>query len=223
MDDEQTLSLPSSTTNTEKRILFKLKKKVKCPECGTINIAHNETESFPKILVLLQVNQANIQAPPLNFNNISQSQFQFDANSQSSESRETIVLPNKKDPQSLCAQHKKKLEAFCERCLESLCIDCILSDQHKSHEILSVAKASEKQKQQLSEEVTQALRTEEKLYQISSEIKKHLIELNVHADKNKKELLSLYSYIRELINEREQQMIQQIQSNLDKEEIECEN
>ena len=45
----------------------------------------------------------------------------------------------------------------------------------------------------------------------------------MHADKNKKELLSLYSYIRELINEREQQMILQIQSNLDKEEIECEN
>jgi len=45
--------MPASTTNSEKRITFKLKKKVKCPECGTINIAHNETDSFPKNLVLL--------------------------------------------------------------------------------------------------------------------------------------------------------------------------
>ena len=44
-----------------------------------------------------------------------------------------------------CKLHPtKKIEAFCEKDFKLLCIDCILSDRHKNHEIVSIAKASEK-------------------------------------------------------------------------------
>ena len=44
-----------------------------------------------------------------------------------------------------CKLHPtKKIEAFCEKDYKLLCIDCILSDRHKNHEIVSIAKASEK-------------------------------------------------------------------------------
>lgn len=42
----------------------------------------------------------------------------------------------------MCPIHEKKLEAFCEKDFEVLCIDCILSDVHKNHDIVSVAKAA---------------------------------------------------------------------------------
>jgi len=53
---------------------------------------------------------------------------------------------NKEDGDSAsCRLHPtKKLEAFCEKDFKLLCIDCILSDRHKNHEIISIAKASEK-------------------------------------------------------------------------------
>lgn len=37
-----------------------------------------------------------------------------------------------------CILHSKKLEAFCEKDASLLCIDCILSDQHKGHDIFSI-------------------------------------------------------------------------------------
>ena len=41
-----------------------------------------------------------------------------------------------------CAAHSKKLEAFCDVDKKVLCIDCILNENHKSHEILALDKAS---------------------------------------------------------------------------------
>ena len=38
----------------------------------------------------------------------------------------------------------KRLEAFCEKDSELICIDCILSEKHRGHEITSVAKAAER-------------------------------------------------------------------------------
>lgn len=47
---------------------------------------------------------------------------------------------------SLCETHKKKIEAFCDLDKKVLCIDCILNENHKSHEILSVEKGCQKEK-----------------------------------------------------------------------------
>jgi len=38
----------------------------------------------------------------------------------------------------MCVTHNKKIEAYCSNDKLILCIDCILSDNHKTHEISSV-------------------------------------------------------------------------------------
>lgn len=121
-------------------------------------------------------------------------------------------------PKQLCQIHSKKLEAFCEKDLQVLCIDCILSEQHKSHEIISVQKAVDKQKQQMFEEVTLAQKSEEKLRLIQNDIKRHISDMHQQADKNRKELSSIYSYLRELILERETTLKRQISENLTRDE-----
>ena len=57
-----------------------------------------------------------------------------------------MIMMNKEDGDAtICRLHPtKKMEAFCEKDFKLLCIDCILSDRHKNHEIISIAKASEK-------------------------------------------------------------------------------
>ena len=57
---------------------------------------------------------------------------------------------------SLCTQHGKIIEAFCLFDRQLLCIDCILSDEHKGrtsrdrHDMVSVEKASENERDLLS-------------------------------------------------------------------------
>jgi len=48
-----------------------------------------------------------------------------------------------------CSAHSKKLEAFCDQDKKLLCIDCILNENHKQHEIMSLEKASAKERQNL--------------------------------------------------------------------------
>lgn len=46
----------------------------------------------------------------------------------------------------MCEAHDKKIEAFCDLDKKLLCIDCILNENHKNHEILSLEKACTKEK-----------------------------------------------------------------------------
>lgn len=46
----------------------------------------------------------------------------------------------------ICETHSKKIEAFCDLDKKILCIDCILNENHKSHEILAIDKATIKEK-----------------------------------------------------------------------------
>lgn len=182
-------------------------KSLTCPDCGTLNQAPDGVSSFPKNLVLLQVH-ANSAQPSLQ------------------------KQPSLKDPKethgpsdalkALCPEHSKKLEAFCEKCHQVLCIDCILSDSHKAHEIVSVAKAVERQRQALFEEVGLAQRTEEKLRLLQSDVKKHVAEMHATAERNRRELSAVYSYVRDLLLEREQALKRSISETLTKEEQEAE-
>ena len=118
-------------------------------------------------------------------------------------------------------EHNKKLEAFCEKDLQILCIDCILSEQHKSHEIISVQKAVERQKQIMMDDVMNAQKTEERLKFIHSDVKRHMSDMQSQAEKNRRELSQIYNYLRDLLIEREQALKRQISDNLSREESEC--
>lgn len=45
-----------------------------------------------------------------------------------------------------CESHGKKIEAFCDLDKKLLCIDCILNENHKTHEIMPLEKACQKEK-----------------------------------------------------------------------------
>ena len=61
---------------------------------------------------------------------------------------------------NICEAHKKKIEAFCDIDKKILCIDCILNENHKAHEILALDKATTKEKNTLDLYVKAALQKE---------------------------------------------------------------
>lgn len=60
----------------------------------------------------------------------------------------------------MCYSHGKKIEAFCDLDKKILCIDCILNENHKNHEILSTEKACQKQKMLFDQFLKSALSKE---------------------------------------------------------------
>ena len=56
------------------------------------------------------------------------------------------------------------------------------------------------------EQVNEAQNNEEKLRFMTSDIKRHITDMQVQAETNRKEISSIYSFVRELILEREQSL-----------------
>lgn len=48
----------------------------------------------------------------------------------------------KQELQPMCPEHNKPIEGYCENERQTLCIGCILSGDHKNHEITSITKAA---------------------------------------------------------------------------------
>lgn len=62
----------------------------------------------------------------------------------------TIELKPASRPEHLCKDHGKPIEGYCMNDKVLMCIECILSGEHKNHEICAIAKAAQKEKEALT-------------------------------------------------------------------------
>eukprot|EP01017_Pseudomicrothorax_dubius_P031875 TRINITY_DN4116_c0_g2_i11.p1 TRINITY_DN4116_c0_g2~~TRINITY_DN4116_c0_g2_i11.p1 ORF type:complete len:147 (+),score=26.47 TRINITY_DN4116_c0_g2_i11:118-558(+) len=103
-----------------------------CPECRMYNYTLN-IANLPKNLALLHL-KPTPSTPPA------------PSPSQNIRNTKPISSPTIDPNEAKCTVHGKPVEAFCERERVVLCITCILEDGHKSHELVSVAQAAEKER-----------------------------------------------------------------------------
>lgn len=84
-----------------------------------------------------------------------------------------------------------------------MCIDCILSDQHKGHDIMSIQKAADKQRSMVEEQMVYAAKIESKLAATKTDIEKHITQIRIQADANRSDLTRLYNNLRATMAARE--------------------
>ena len=124
----------------------------------------------------------------------------------------------RKASEVLCDTHHKKIEAFCDQDKKVLCIDCILNENHKSHEILSIAKASEREREEFEKSISIALPKEGELQHQIHRVKAYLGELEDTANRNRSQISSIFNEIRAKVVEREGHLKRQISDILEKEQ-----
>jgi hypothetical protein len=104
---------------------------------------------------------------------------------------------------------------------EMLCIDCILYEGHKNHEINSVIKAVEIERS-LLESTLEKVEKSQAETQIEISLKnmnEHIIETRKRASQNIYDLANLYGELHSLLEEKEKEQVEKVQRNLEKEEI----
>lgn len=164
-----------------------------CPECGTVSSVDSVSQ-LPKNMALFTMTQEQ------NLNGIN-----------------PINAKEKQiDPQ--CENHQKKLEAFCndDKCL--LCINCILLDGHKSHDIMPIVQASSKGRDQLHKDFETCTKIEGKLKLLMTEIANFRVQLVTDANIKREKVTTVYKEITNIIQERESILKQNIANLLEKEE-----
>lgn len=99
-----------------------------------------------------------------------------------------------------------------------LCIDCILNDGHKNHEINSIEKASGIEKNLFYDYLKNSMEIEDKIKAQNLNIDNHFLMVRNQANKNRDTLSKLFNNVREMVNQRENELKVKIGSVLDNEE-----
>eukprot|EP00347_Sterkiella_histriomuscorum_P003080 403365667 len=200
-----------------------MKQVIECPECGTLNEA-DSVQSFPKNLALLNmapmatvVQTQNKQQANANQNNIQNKMSKKPITLSGKDITKNFRSPRKEEP--MCNIHNKKLEAYCQIEKQTLCIDCILSEQHKNHEIHSIQKAAELERDFILQKFNQSQDLLQQIQDQNTDIKGHLEMLKEQSTKNTVDIKLVFQEIRKVIDEKENQIISTIQKSLEKEEM----
>lgn len=116
-----------------------------------------------------------------------------------------------------CKTHGKQIEGYCSSDKALLCIDCILSGDHKNHEMTNIENGAKKEKELLTAKFKQAQTIKEQIQSTQHKINSHHESLGLLAQDNIMRLQNMYQYIIQLIQERETQQIEEIEAKLSKE------
>ena len=182
-----------------------------CPECRMVH-SHMPVTSFPKNLALLNINKEK----ELREDWESGSEKRGSGSAKTSSPDKSLKSGDEEI--ILCSSHYKKIEAYCMLWRQVLCIDCILNDGHKNHEINSIEKAAGIEKTLFFDFLKRSVEIEDRIKTQSIDIENHFIMIRNQANKNKEWITSIFNNVRKLINARESELKSKIVSVLKEEE-----
>eukprot|EP00347_Sterkiella_histriomuscorum_P017673 403348434 len=196
---------------------------IKCLECDVLIQNIDNPAQLPINLALLQFSKNQLQSNAgtgMNNKNDSPKRQKFeDIAIEKIPKRHRIQSGfNHGSQVSLCETHDKKIEAFCDLDKKLLCIDCILNENHKNHEILALEKACTKEKFIFDMSLKTALQKEAEVHHQIFRIRNYLNELEDSANKNRSEISKIFNEIRNKIIDRETNMKKQISDTLEREQ-----
>jgi len=118
----------------------------------------------------------------------------------------------------ICKIHGKKQEAFCQDDKILLCIDCILLDGHKQHEISAITASYNKANEVLNSYLEKAKSIEEDLKIMLSDIDAKRYDLHEKAKEKNSKITELFLEITNVIHERESNLKNGVAALVEKDE-----
>ena len=116
-----------------------------------------------------------------------------------------------------CLDHGKNLEAYCESDKKLLCIDCILLDGHKKHEIGTLIKSAEKERNFLRESIESSKKSSEALKLALQSIDCQKEKLNDNAQQYHTKVTDTFSELIQYIQRYEVELKQKMDIHLEEE------
>lgn len=91
-----------------------------------------------------------------------------------------------------CRSHGKPIEGYCSTDKALLCIDCILSGDHKNHEMTNIENGAKQEKEQLTAKFKQSQAIKEQIMGTQHKICAHQESLATLAQENIVRLQNMY-------------------------------
>jgi flagellar capping protein FliD len=122
-----------------------------------------------------------------------------------------------------CRTHVRKLiEAFCEDCHLPVCIECIVTNRHKGHEILGLEEAAVKSKAVFGSLI------DTKVKESASQVKEEMLDLkqveeliSTQKDSYTSQIKSVFLKIKKLLTTLETKILQQVETQYQEAIVSC--
>ncbi|XP_078073386.1 zinc-binding protein A33-like isoform X2 [Mustelus asterias] len=115
-----------------------------------------------------------------------------------------------------CEEHQEELKLFCETDKKLVCVNCVVSQEHREHRFIAVKEAAEIYKNQvkssldsLTEKKSTVLEMEQQQKQKISQIRKQSISLQSH-------ITSEFTKMHQILTEKEQRLIRDLREEEEK-------
>ncbi|XP_025974438.2 E3 ubiquitin/ISG15 ligase TRIM25-like [Dromaius novaehollandiae] len=115
-----------------------------------------------------------------------------------------------------CREHGRLLECFCEDERECICVLCSIAGSHMGHSIVTLKEARDKELGVLARTVEQMQENKSTLANALEELQKSENQLKTNTKTVTSQLVNLFEEIRAEVNQKEQQILSDIQSNEEK-------
>ncbi|EAS03065.2 kelch motif protein (macronuclear) [Tetrahymena thermophila SB210] len=109
-------------------------------------------------------------------------------------------------------------KAFCMSDKVLLCINCILEENHKSHELESIQNARNGEMKTVEKHLAKAEHLKQKIVNSINSIQESTSQLSKITDKSLHEITHFYNNIRKIVNEREEKQKNRVKEQMEKEE-----
>ena len=121
-----------------------------------------------------------------------------------------------------CALHSgKRIEAYCVLDKRTICIECILSEEHKNHEIVSLSKGAEKERESLFGAGAKITSLGEALRTAQAKIAAHLAGVRERSSKNEADMSTFFREVHTLLAQRESELRNNAKQAKEREESFC--
>lgn len=119
--------------------------------------------------------------------------------------------------QQLCDVHGKNVQGYCLEDRRVLCIDCILSGDHKNHEICAIDKAAKQERDGLTKKFQHAKLLKDMLGGSILKIRSHEEVLRSTTADYIQKVSATIQEVRQQLEERERQIVAELEAKLQKE------
>jgi len=128
-----------------------------------------------------------------------------------------LALLSLQGSSEVCPIHKKLLEAYCTVDRQLLCVTCLLSEEHKKHEVVAVTKAASRERDRVQRLLGSVKQAEQTLIKTDTELRSTAEALQQDFARIREDLKRTYDQVKALIIDREVHTLTGLKSTLETE------
>lgn len=122
-----------------------------------------------------------------------------------------------KETKLICLQHGKELDGYCISCTQLICINCILENEHKSHQLTTISRAHSDYVNFIHESSIEMIKTEMNISKTLNKIEDEISKLNeIHYTKQML-IKKFYNRVKSVLEEREETLLNRLNRTKEKE------